>query len=307
MTRVIRIARWLRRRRAQRRRFNPYAVGTPVFDRSLLFGRDSLTARILGLLSSRSVRLTGEHRIGKTSVLHHLQKALTSEGGLWGFVPVFVDLEAVTAARVSRVLMEETVEELALLPRTLGLRLDGPHDAYHACDLVHDVRRVVRNLRERTRADARLVLLVDEVDAVLPGPEPEPWLDALLEGCSEELRVVLAGVNGQVSRGGASRHERGRMEELVLEPLHPDDARALVTRPVAHCFRYEPRAVERIVQLAEGRPYLLQKLCLNALNRMLDEGRSIIRLADVESSADLMAVELPRRPSAGANGSATSA
>jgi type II secretory pathway predicted ATPase ExeA len=284
MTRVIRIARWLRRRRAQRRRFNPYAAGTPVFDSSLLFGRDSLTARTLGLLSSRSVRLTGEHRIGKTSFLHHLQKALTSEGGLWGFVPVFVDLEAVTAPRVSRVLMEETVEELA-----------------------HDVRRVVRNLRERTRADARLVLLVDEVDAVLPGPESEPWLDALLEGCSEELRVVLAGVNGQVSRRGASRHERGRMEELVLEPLHPDDARALVTRPVAHCFRYEPRAVERIVQLAEGRPYLLQKLCLNALNRMLDEGRSVIRLADVESSADLMAVELPGRPSAGANGSAASA
>ena len=307
MTRVIRIARWLRRRRAQRRRFNPYAVGTPVFDSSLLFGRDSLTARILGLLASRSVRLTGEHRIGKTSLLHHLQKALTSEGGLWGFVPVFVDLEAVTAARLCRVLMEETVEELALLPRTLGLRLDGRHDAYHARDLVHDVRRVVRNLRERTRADARLVLLVDEVDAVLPGPEPEPWFDALLEECSEELRVVLAGVNGEVSRRGASRHERGRLEDLVLEPLPPDDARALVTRPVAHCFRYEPRAVERIVQLAEGRPYLLQKLCLNALNRMLDEGRSVIRLADVESTADLMAVELPPRPSAGASGSATSA
>jgi hypothetical protein len=49
----------------------------------------------------------------------------------------------------------------------------------------------------------------------------------------------------------------------------------------------------RIVQLAEGRPYVLQKLCLNALNRMLDEGRSTVRLADVESTADFVGTEAP--------------
>lgn len=118
------------------------------------------------------------------------------------------------------------------------------------------MKRVVEELRERERADARLVFLVDEVDAVLPDPDPEAdsWLDTLLEECSEEVRVVLAGVNGRGSRRGAPRRLRARLEDVALEPLRPDDARALVTRPVAHCFRYEPHAVERIVQLARGRP-----------------------------------------------------
>jgi signal transduction histidine kinase len=305
MTSVTRIARWLRRRRALRRRFNPYVVGTPVFDGSLLFGREQVNARILELLATRSVRLTGEHRMGKTSFLHHLQRELASPGAVWGFVPVFVDLEATPAARLSRVIMEETVETLALQPGTLGLRLDDRDDGYRARDLVHDVKRVVRDLRERSRADARLVFLVDEVDAVLPDPQAaaDTWLDALLEDCSEELRLVLAGVNGKHSQRVGPHRERGRLEDLVLEPLHPDDARALVTKPVAHCFRYEPRAVDRIVQLAEGRPYLLQKLCLNALNRMLDEGRSTVRLVDVESAADVVHAELPWR-SAGAARSA---
>jgi len=304
MTNVTRVARWLRRRRALRRRFNPYVVGTPVFDRSLLFGREKLTAWILALLASRSVRLTGERRIGKTSFLHHLRKALVSREAR-GFFPVFVDLEGVTALRLSRVLMEETVEALALQPRRLGLRVDGRHGGYDARDLVHDVKRVVRDLCERTGAEARLVFLVDEVEAVLPDPESDgAWLDTLLEECSQELRVVLAGAGG--SRPVASRRERRRLEDLVLQPLQADDARALVTRPVAGRFRYEARAVDRIVQLAQGRPYLLQKLCLNALNRMLDEGRTTVALADVEAVADPEA-ESPCWSAPGVTGASQSA
>jgi hypothetical protein len=58
----------------------------------------------------------------------------------------------------------------------------------------------------------------------------------------------------------------------------------LVERPVAGVFRYEPSAVEPILTLACGRPYLIQRLCLHAVNRMLDEGRTTIRLADVDAA-----------------------
>jgi hypothetical protein len=254
----------VRRRRDLRRRFNPYVVGTPVFEDGLLFGREHLAKRLLALLVSRSVRVIGEHRIGKTSFLHHLHKALTVRRGASGFVPVFVDLEGATAARPCRALMEETVETLGLQPRTLGLRLDGGVDAYHARDLVHDVKRVVRDLREGTRADPKLVFLVDEVEAVLPEAESdrEAWLDALLHECGEELRVVVAGVNPGRSRGDDPRRDRGWIEDVVLEPLAPDDARELVTRPVAGRFRYDPGAVDRIVQLAQGRPYVLRSSAL---------------------------------------------
>jgi hypothetical protein len=72
------------------------------------------------------------------------------------------------------------------------------------------------------------------------------------------------------------------LEELALEPLTPEEAEALVKRPVAGVFRYEARALERILQLSHRRPYLIQRLCLHAVNRMLDDGRITIRPADVE-------------------------
>jgi hypothetical protein len=243
------------------------------------------------------VTLTGERRIGKTSFLHHLKKALDAQRGALGFVPVFVDLEA-ASPRPSRALVEETVETLGLQPSALGLRLDGRHDGYSVRDLVHDLKRVVRDLRERTRADAKLVFLVDEVEAVLKDAawDGEAWLDALLHECSEELRVVVAGVTPRGSVPGEPRREQCRLEDLVLEPLGSEDARELVTRPVARRFGYEPGAVDRIVQLAHGRPYVLQRICLNALNRMLDEERTIVRLADVEAVAALAAFKLARPP-----------
>ena len=158
------------------------------------------------------------------------------------------------------------------------------------------MRWSIRRCKHCTRADAKLVFLVDEVETALPDPEShgDAWLDHLLDECSDEVRVVLAGVTPGGSRPSDRSRERSRLEDLVLEPLLSEDAKELVTRPVARRFRYEARAVDRIVELAQGRPYLLQKLSLNALNRMLDEERTIVRLADVEAVADLEVFEFAR-------------
>jgi hypothetical protein len=63
---------------------------------------------------------------------------------------------------------------------------------------------------------------------------------------------------------------------------------------VAGVFRFQPQAVERILELSELRPYLVQKYCVHAVAHMLDEGRSTIRLADVEAARE--AVESEGRP-----------
>jgi predicted AAA+ superfamily ATPase len=279
----------MRRRRAVRCRFNPYIAGTPVFDRHLFFGREQLALRTLRLLGSHSVKLTGERRIGKTTFLYYLQRLLAAEnGGERRFFPVFVDLEAVTAPGLFHALMEETVEALALAPRTLAeLRFTGEHNGYQASDFGHDLQRVVEELSCRTQRQVRLVLLIDEVDALREDPEAmgDQWLGPLLEDCSQELRVVLAGVGRGASGSGETHRRHGTLDELELEPFTPEEAEALVKRPVAGVFRYEPGAVERILQLSRRRPYLIQRLCLHAVNRMLDEGRTTVRPADVEAAS----------------------
>jgi len=271
------ITSWMRRRRARRRRFNPYIAGTPVFDRQLFFGREELTRRTLRQLDARSVTLTGERRIGKTSFLHHLQAVLAAgNGGERRSFPVFVDLEGVTAPGLFHALIEEALDALALPPRMLGrLRFSAEARAYGARDFSHDLERLVEHLRHRRPGSARLVFLIDEVDALREKPQEicDPWLGPLLEHGSQELRVVLAGVQRVAA-----------LQPLELSPLTRDEAEALVKRPVAGVFRYEPSAVERILTLACGRPYRIQRLCLHAVNRMLDEGRTTIRLADVDAA-----------------------
>jgi predicted AAA+ superfamily ATPase len=283
---VRQFASWMRGRRALPRRFNPYVAGTPVFDRRLFFGRDRLARHTIVQLDSRSVKLTGERRIGKTSFLYYLHSVLSEQdAGERRYFPVFVDLEAVTAAGLFHALMEEMVEALALSPRTLAhLRFTSRHNGYQGHDFSRDLQRVVLDLRGRTHRQVSLVLLVDEVDAPCEtDPIEDRWLDSLLEEHPEELRVVLAGVRCGATGPSEARRGHGALQELELEPFTPEEAVALVTTPVDGVYRYEPRAVERILQLSRLRPYLIQRLCLEAVNRMLDEGRTTVRVADVEA------------------------
>ena len=77
---------------------------------------------MLELLGHKSVMITGERRIGKTSLLHHLKKALAAEEvGDHRFFPVFVDLEGVPEPEIFRTFMAEMVESLGLSPTLVSL------------------------------------------------------------------------------------------------------------------------------------------------------------------------------------------
>ncbi len=61
--------------------------------------------------------------------------------------------------------------------------------------------------------------------------------------------------------------------------------------PVAGFFQWQPEAVERVLELSQLRPYLVQKLCVHAVNRMLEHGRGTIKLEDVEAARHVAEVE----------------
>jgi len=75
-------------------------------------------------------------------------------------------------------------------------------------------------------------------------------------------------------------------DEVELKAFSRDEAEALVREPVAGIFRWRNEAVERVLELSQHRPYLVQKLCVHALNRMLEQGRSSVRLEDVDAARD---------------------
>ena len=110
-----------RRRRAVRNRFNPYIAGAPVLDVEMFFGREKLLARIMNVLHHNSLMITGERRIGKTTFLYHLKRALENDQATdYQFFPVFTDLQGVPEEGFFHTIMSDVVEGLRPAPETLA-------------------------------------------------------------------------------------------------------------------------------------------------------------------------------------------
>ncbi len=285
----------LRRRRARRRRFNPYIAGAPVLDDDMFYGREKLTARMLSTLHRNSLMITGERRIGKTTFLHHLKRVLAEdEGGEWRFFPVFVDLQGVPEQSFFHALMAETVDALGLSPATRqALRFKPEPEGYQARDFGHDLQQVIAELKTRTDRRVKLALLIDEVDVLNEYSETvnQRLRGIFMKSFSENLVAVMSGV-------GIKRRWKSEVspwynffDEIELLPFSREEAEALVREPVAGFFRWQPEAVERVLELSQLKPYLVQKLCVHAVNRMLEAGRGTIRLEDVEAARGVAEAE----------------
>jgi tetratricopeptide (TPR) repeat protein len=277
-----------RRRRLRRRRFNPYIAGGPVFAEELFYGRERLIQRILQTVHTNSLLLHGERRIGKTSILHHVRRRLEAlDDPAYRFLPVYVDLQGTPQERFFATLADQVFD--ALGPRA-GEPAGAPPRApalqrpsYDQHDLVRELRGLLAALQGASPKRVKVVLLLDEVDELNDyDPRVNQKLRSLfMKGFAESLVAVVAGVR--------IRHEWERetspwynfFEEIEVAPIAPADARELVRRPIRGVFRVEPAAADRIVEASGGKPYLIQRRCLALVNRLHEEGRRAITLADV--------------------------
>jgi len=287
----------VRRRRAMRQRFNPYIAGAPVLDDAMFYGRGKLTRRMLSTLSRNSLMITGERRIGKTTFLHHLKRALAEDqAGEWRFFPVFVDLQGVPEQAFFHALMADIVEGLRLVGRTReALRFRPDAERYEARDFSHDLPLVLEELRTRTEKRVKLALLIDEVDVLNEYSESvnQRLRGIFMKSFSENLVAVMSGVAIRRRWKSEVSPWYNFFDEIELPPFTREEAEALVREPVAGVFRFQPEAVDRILDLSALRPYFVQKYCVHAVGHMLDEGRSTIRVADVEAARAAVEIEGP--------------
>ncbi len=285
----------LRRRRARRRRFNPYIAGAPVLDDDMFYGREKLTARMLSTLHRNSLMITGERRIGKTTFLHHLKRVLAADqGSEWQFFPVFVDLQGVPERGFFHALISETLESLQISPRTRSELRAGPDpEGYEVRDFSHDLQKVIAELKTRTARKVKLALLIDEVDVLNEYSESvnQRLRGVFMKSFSENLVAVMSGVGIRRRWKSEVSPWYNFFDEVELSGFSRDEAEALVREPVRGFFRWQGEAVERVLELSQLRPYLIQKLCVHAVSRMLEEDRGTIRLEDVEAARHVVAGE----------------
>jgi tetratricopeptide (TPR) repeat protein len=276
-----------RRRRAVRSRFNPYIAGAPVLEDDMFFGRGKLLARIMNVLHHNSLMITGERRIGKTTLLHHLRKALEhDEGTEYQFFPVSTDLQGVPEAGFFDAVMTDVMDQVPLRPETReALRFRPGRASYDGRDFSHDLQRVVEDLTARTPRKVKLALLIDEVDVLNEYSERvnQRLRSIFMKTFSEHLVAIMSGVGIKRIWKSEGSPWYNFFDEIELTAFSREEAEALIRQPVEGVFRWAPEAVEAILDQSALKPYLIQKFCIHAVNQMLEEGRSTVTAADVEA------------------------
>lgn len=284
---LVWLAQRARKRRALRSRFNPYIAGAPVMSDDLFFGRRKLLARILNVLHHNSLLITGERRIGKTTLLYHLRLALQADDQTgYRFFPVQTDLQGVPEEAFFHTIMSDILEQLSLRPETTGaLRFRREEVRYDGRDFSHDLQRVVDELKTRTPLHVKLAMLIDEVDVLNEYSERvnQRLRSIFMKTFSEHLVAIMSGVGIKRLWTSEGSPWYNFFDEVELTAFTREEAEALIREPVEGVFRYEAQAVESILEASDLKPYLTQKFCIHAVNRMIEAGRTTVTAADVEA------------------------
>jgi len=156
--------------------------------------RERLIQRVLSTIRNNSILLCGGPGCGKTPILLHLKRCLAAhEDPGMAFFPVYIDLHGVQEDLLFASVADAVLGQLAFSPPTKVARFGA---GYSHRDLARDFRGVIRVLRERSQKPARLVLLVDGIDALNHyNPRTTQRVRSLfMAGLAESLVMVASAV-----------------------------------------------------------------------------------------------------------------
>jgi hypothetical protein len=275
-------------------RANPYIAGNPIDNPELFVGREELIAKIIQGLPGNHIAIEGPRRSGKSSLLIHLAQRLRSLADPeYYFAPVLFDCHATTEADFFYDLMGAMLATLTELDPALSWPLlaypssaqaDQPH-LYDNRPFKNDLKLILATLAEKIPQEIRIVLLLDEGDALNEYDKITQRKIRNLISQHKAIKMVWAGTNVLAAAGDPTSPWYNMQLTYVLAPLSEAKARELIIRPADKLgYRYQDEAIQRILERAEGQPYVIQYLCYRAVEAMLDQQRSTIILADVETA-----------------------
>lgn len=288
---------WSKRQRVHQNvisRANPYIAGDPIDNPELFFGREELITKIIQGLPGNHIAIEGPRRSGKSSLLIQLAQRLRSLADPeYYFVPVLFDCHATTEADFFYDLMGAVLATLSELEPTLS----WPPLAYQSSDQAHqphlydnrffknDLKQILATLAEKIPQEIRIVLLLDEGDALNEYDKVTQRKIRNLISQHKAIKMVWAGTNVLTAAGDPTSPWYNMQLTYLLAPLSEAKARELITRPADKLgYRYQEEAVQRILERAKGQPYIIQYLCYRAIEAMLDQKRATITLAEVETA-----------------------
>jgi len=275
----------------------PYVTGMPLKTGHLFVGREDVFAYIkehlFGAYQNNVIVLHGQRRTGKTSILYRLKTVLADT-----HVCVLVDMQG-KAARGMLDFLYSLADDIVyeLEDRAIAVTLPPRSDFAESPEFVFR-SRFLRSVYEVLPQDSNghqkhLLLMFDEFEElqkrVQDGklePEIFPFLRNLMQH-EDLLDFVFAGTHKLEELGAeywSILFNIASYNKITF--LTPDDARRLITEPVAPHIEYDPLAIERIIDVSGGHPYFTQVICHELVAYHNESQRSYFTANDVEEVLD---------------------
>ncbi|WP_193431298.1 AAA family ATPase [Moorena producens] len=273
---------------------SPYIIGVPLTEQQAIFiGRTDITAQIEQLLLDQRrppLLLYGQRRMGKTSLLYNLGRLLPNT-----IVPLFVDLQGpATRAtdhagllyNIARKMVDLAKRQrgITLLPLTRDALKADPFTRFD--EWLDDVELA---LEKNT-----VLLALDEFEAldraIAKGRFEEEDVLGMLRNLIQHrprFKVLLAGSHT------LEEFQRWASYLINVQVIHISylkeaEARQLIEQPVKDfALRYEPEALQRVLELTRCHPFLVQLLCAEIValkNEQTPTVRRLAKLSDVEAA-----------------------
>ncbi|PIE90051.1 MAG: hypothetical protein CR997_07960 [Acidobacteria bacterium] len=276
------MSRQRKKRQAFRERFNPYVAGAPVFSSSMFYGRHDLLKQILNTLHNNSMMICGERRIGKTTLMHRLHSVLPAlDDPEYQFYPVMIDLQGMVEEDFFASMDHEIIDSLA----ETGIKLPEYWEGtMNVRVFTKRIRQIISELKSHSDRSPKLVLLLDEVDIMNSFSEKtnQQLRSVFMKGFAKHLVAVMAGIHLKKRWDSEGSPWYNFFEQIELQPFTNRHAKALIENPVKGIYSYSDEAEDRILELSNLKPYVIQRLCVNLIATILSENRRRVTRKDVD-------------------------
>ncbi|WP_194944499.1 ATP-binding protein [Aeromicrobium yanjiei] len=279
---------------------NPFSLGT-ISEPERLVGRADDLVSLDALIAGRaSAYITGQKRVGKTSLTRVLLKSVGDTRGWAGGL-----------LSLGRALGEEqTAGDLvyALLDEILSAAKDAYGDAVDSVAeiLIDDsgnfaraANRWIKGVARALPPGARVVVAIDDFDELpshlVEGPQAdalflflrslvdEPWLNLIVVG-SEVLPSIIQ----------AQAHKLNQVVPVSVTNFASRESTAeLLVSPTADRLEWGHESVDRVHYLCRGNPYYETLVAQRLWQTMRERARSIVTAADVDEATATVAREAP--------------
>jgi len=268
---------------------NPYIVGPPVTGPAHFFGREEIIQAVEETLrypTRNWVVLYGQRKIGKSSLLLQLEQRLPSPP----FFTVYFDLAGKELLPVRQVLSDMAAAAAA----KAGLPPPSPADFEAGPDVFYQT--FLPALYQAVGNNSRPVFLLDEFN-ILSVSEQSLAEDTAIRGLNRYLYNLITTQTHTdfIFAAGRWMAELSAVTQSRFKPdlarlisvLNPEQARALILQNgAAGVPSYDEAAIERIMALTRGHPYLTQLVCAALFERAKARSRRKphVAAADVEAA-----------------------